>query len=52
MTETDERVLYGHLTRTYYEFGNSREGFIFAKLCICEVFVKINPSRICEVSRK
>ena len=35
--------------KSYCKFGNSREGFIFAKLRECEVFVKIKPSRNGEI---
>ena len=35
--------------KSYCKFGNSREGFVFAKLRGCEVFVRIKPSKNGEI---
>ena len=39
----------GFFHLVYCKFGNFREGFIFAKLSICEVSWKIESSRIGEI---
>ena len=38
------------VNKLYCKFRNFREGFIFAKLHICEVFMKIRTLRNCEIT--